>query len=58
MAPQQSRGGTFEVGQVAAGNELFALKPATSAGGAGHPGSPSGSKEAWEGRGDKHEGKY
>lgn len=25
MAPQQSRGGTFEVGQVAAGNELFVL---------------------------------
>lgn len=25
MAPQQSRGGTFEVGQVAAGNESFTL---------------------------------
>lgn len=41
MAPQPRKGGTFEVGQVAAGK--LAVR---GAGGAGHPSSPSGSEAA------------
>ena len=48
VALEQSRGGTFEVGQVAAGNAESFMQTGSSRwerGGTGHPGSPSGNEQ-------------